>query len=260
MSHALNSNTTATATATTAKISSSISIATTQYENMLLVAKSVKQWNDTEYKKSNDKLYALLQDCYKIVQETRTKGTAVVRELGKILHANGIKFNDGTRLETKVVRVVFGDIGKRAQIYSRVLVNAREQGVVADNVVAWLTEQGGVEAVRKQHKGLTPSQQKAVKKSSAELCFKEIASKDINLAPKHDSSDYTLALVHHSSTGKRIVAFCSNLTLINATLANLSAAATTEVEQKRVAQLERDNRALQRSIAKLSTQSQSKAA
>jgi hypothetical protein len=126
---------------------------TSTVQAMAAVAKKAKTWNDTSYKKATDELYRLLAECYSVTLTTRAQSTAVMRELNKLLVAKGLTFNDGTKLETKVVRVVFGNIGKRAHIYARVLVNAREQAVDAKGFAKWLTAQGGVEAVRRQHKG-----------------------------------------------------------------------------------------------------------
>ena len=140
-------------TKTSAKTTANASIAQAQYKAMAAVAKKAKTWNDTSYKKATDELYKLLAECYSVTLTTRAQSTAVMRELNKLLVAKGLTFNDGTKLETKVVRVVFGNIGKRAHIYARVLVNAREQAVDAKGFAKWLTAQGGVEAVRRQHKG-----------------------------------------------------------------------------------------------------------
>ena len=96
---------------------------------MLKIADKAATWHSTSYKKATDELYALLSECYASVADVSAQGTATVRELNKVITQNGITFNDGTGLETKVVRVVFGNIGKRAHIYARVLGNAAKQAV-----------------------------------------------------------------------------------------------------------------------------------
>ena len=143
-------------TKSTIKSTTTVITAQQHYDAMLKIASKAATWHSTSYKKASDELFALLGDCYATVADIRKQGTAMVRELNKVLTANSITFNDGTRLETKVVRVVFGNIGKRAHIYARVLVNAREQSVEPTLFAQWLVKQGGIEAVRKQHKGLTP--------------------------------------------------------------------------------------------------------
>ena len=236
-------------TKTSAKTTANASIAQAKYKAMAAVAKKVKTWNDTSYKKATDELYALLAECYSVTLTTRAQSTAVMRELNKLLEDKGLTFNDGTKLETKVVRVVFGNIGKRAHIYARVLVNAREQAVEAKGFAKWLTEQGGVEAVRRQHKGLTPTQVKQQKVQTAEEAFKTVGSKPLSSAPKVDGSDYVLALVQHRKNGKcEVVSFCDNLPLIKQALAKLSDSAKAEADTKHRSELEATNRKLMRDI------------
>ena len=175
-----------------------------------------------------------------------------MRELNKLLVDKGLKFNDGTKLETKVVRVVFGNIGKRAHIYARVLVNAREQAVEANGFAKWLTAQGGVEAVRRQHKGLTPTQVKQQKVQTAEEAFKTVGSKLLSFAPKVDGSDYVLALVQHRKDGKRVVvSFCDNLPIIKQALAKLSDSAKAEADAKHRSELKAENRKLMREMSQV---------
>jgi hypothetical protein len=91
------------------------------YKAMLKIADKAATWHSTSYKKATGELFVLLSDCYQSVADIRTQGTGTVRELNRVLRINKLVFNDGTRLETKVVRVVFGNIGKRAHTYARVL-------------------------------------------------------------------------------------------------------------------------------------------
>jgi hypothetical protein len=225
------------------------SIAQAQYKAMAAVGEKAKTWGETSHKKATDELYALLAECYAVTLQTRAQSAAVMRELNKLLVEKHLKFNDGTKLETKVVRVVFGNIGKRASIYSRVLVNAREQSVVGEGFANWLTEQGGVEAVRRQHKGLTPAQLKQQKIQTAEEAFKTVGSKLLSSAPKVDGSDYVLALVQHRKDGKRVVvSFCGNLPLIKQALEKLSESAKAEADTNHRSELEAENRKLMREV------------
>jgi hypothetical protein len=166
------------------------------------IATKAEAWQLGSYKVATDELYVLLSDCYNSVATIRAQGTAVARELNKVLTKNNVVFNDGTRLETKVVRVVFGSIGKRAHIYARVLVNAREQNIAQADFITWLEAEGGVEAVRKQHKGLTPSEVKAQRVKVAETALATATSVQLKTAPKADDSDFVIALVHHTKGGK----------------------------------------------------------
>jgi hypothetical protein len=146
------------------------------------------------------------------------------------------------------VRVVFGNIGKRAQIYSRVLVNAREQSVASENFAAWLREKGGVEAVRKVHKGLTPAELKKQRKEASEECLQSVAGKELAQAPKHDNSDFTVAIVYHSKEGARIVAYCKSISVINAALTYVADEAKTEADKVKTAEVEAEHRTLMRML------------
>ena len=63
------------------KTSANASIAQAQYKAMTAVAKKVKTWNDTSYKKATDELYALLAECYSVTLTTRAQSTAVTERV-----------------------------------------------------------------------------------------------------------------------------------------------------------------------------------
>jgi hypothetical protein len=243
----------------TKKTNATIKSATTvikaqqHYDAMLKIATKAATWNSTSYKKATDELFALLSDCYGAVADIRKQGPVMVRELNKVLTANGITFNDGTSLETRVVRVVFGNIGKRAQIYARVLRNADEQSVEPTVFTQWLVEQGGVEAVRKQHKGLTPSQVKAQRVAKAEKALPRVKAKQLSNAPKLDGCDYVLALVQHTNGKQRIVGFCENTTLVKQVLAKVADEAEKQAITNTLADTERENRKYRQQIAQAAT-------
>lgn len=223
------------------------------YEAMLKIADKAATWHSTSYKKATDELYALLSDCYVSVADIRSQGTATVRELNKVLTQNGITFNDGTGLETKVVRVVFGNIGKRAHIYARVLGNAAKQAVKPTVFAEWLAEQGGVEAVRKQVNGLTPSQVKAERVAKAEKALPLVKEKRLANAPKMDGSDYVIAIVQHTNGKQRIVGFCENLTLVKQVLAKAAEEAEKQAVEVARADLDRKQREFRQHIAAVAT-------
>ena len=226
------------------------------YEALCAIAVRATDWNETAYKTATEQLFALLAECYAETANIRAASVTVMRNLNKLLKAKRLVFNDGTRLETKVVRVVFGNIGKRAHIYARVLVTAREQSVKPPAFVEWLVGQGGVEAVRKQHKGLSPSQVKAQRVEAAEKALPIVKAKQLTDAPKVDGSDYVLALVEHTSGKQRIVGFCESLSLVKQVLAKLADDAVQQADGIARADLERERRTLQQQIAQMSTASE----
>lgn len=226
--------------------------AATHYETLCSIARRAGEWHSTSYKKATDELYTLLADCYKGTADIRAASVSVVKQLNKLLKEKKLTFNDGTRLETKVVRVVFGNIGKRAQIYARVLVNAREQSVQSEDFVSWLETQGGVEAVRKQHNGLTPAEVKAQRVETAEKVLPHVKAQQLSSAPKVDGSDYVLALVQHTNGKQRIVGFCDSVTLIKEAMSKLADAAQQEADDITRADIERDARKYRQEIAQTS--------
>jgi hypothetical protein len=222
--------------------------AVAHYETLCSIAQRVNEWHSTSYKKATDELYMLLSDCYKSTMDIRSASMSVMKQLNKLLKEKKLVFNDGTRLETKVVRVVFGDIGKRAHIYARVLVNAHEQSVQAADFITWLIAQGGVEAVRKQHKGLSPSQVKAQRVEKAERSLPRVKAKLLSNAPKVDGSDYVLALVQHTNGKQRIVGFCDSVTLIKEAMSKLADSAEKQALTVTLADAERENREYRQQI------------
>lgn len=133
------------------------------------------------------------------------------------------------------------------------LVNAREQSVEPTLFAQWLVKQGGIEAVRKQHKGLTPSQVKAQSVAKAEKALPLLKAKQLSNAPKADGSDYVLALVQHTKGKQRIVGFCESSTLVKQVLVKLADSAEKEATTNTLADVERERRKLQQQLAQVSS-------
>ena len=218
------------------------------YKELCSISQRADTWHNGTYRKATDELFALLADCYQTTADIRKKSVEVMKQLNKILKENKLVFNDGTSLETKVVRVVFGNIGKRAHIYARVLRNAKEQSVKPTDLAEWLVKQGGVEAVRRQHKGLSPTEVKAQRVETAEKALPRVKAQQLSNAPKVDGSDYVLALVQHTNGKQRIVGFCDSVTLIKEAMAKLADAADKQVSADAQADLERENRKFRQQI------------
>lgn len=184
-----------------------------------------KEWTANAYRTSNTELYELLSRCYTYSQYYRNADIGFKQQLNILLKEAKHTFNEGTRIETKVVRVVFGEvfegsIGRsRGAIYSKVLASAHEAKVIPKQFIKWLNEQGGVEAVRKPNNGKTPAQVKTERALSA---HEQLASKpqmDIGFATPSQNYAFSLALVSHVNGDKRIVALLNNSTLVKEALA-----------------------------------------
>lgn len=184
-----------------------------------------QKWTANAYRTANSELYELLSQCYAYSQYYRNADIGFKQQLNILLKEAKHTFNEGTRIETKVVRVVFGEVFKgsigrsRGAIYSKVLASAHEAGVIPKRFIKWLNEQGGVEAVRKPSKGKTHAQ---VKTERALNAHEQLASKpktDIGFATPSQNYAFSLALVSHVNGDKRVVALLNNSTLVKEALA-----------------------------------------
>ena len=106
-------------------------------------------WEEGAYKTSNDELYKLLNDCVNFYLEIRSK-TKECRALNAWLKDRKIGYNDGTSLQTRIVRAVFGaDCGKRAYTYARVITVAAAEKSPKTSMHEFVTKRGGIEEIRR---------------------------------------------------------------------------------------------------------------
>ena len=199
--------------------------ANTLMNDMVTTQKAANEWTKNAYRTASTELYELLAECYAHTQFYRSADISFKLQLNQLLRDAKHTFNEGTRIETKVVRVVFGEVFKgaigrsRGAIYSKVLTAAHEEKVSKDNFVKWLTTQGGVEAVRKQNKGKTAAQIKTERALSAHKQLATQSTQDLQLCTPAQNYEYSLALVAHTGGDKRIVALLNNNTLVKEALA-----------------------------------------
>lgn len=112
-------------------------------------------WERNEYSRSNDKLYALLQNCFAL-HNTMVGSDALAKALRKGL-ANYIDtkkygFTDSTPLMTKIVKCIFGADRRRVHAYATALLAAKENRVSVIELPSWLKGKGGVEEIRRSSK------------------------------------------------------------------------------------------------------------
>ena len=72
-----------------------------------------KNWETGTYAAANTELYSLLDRCYALYVELRSE-RKLIKPLNALLAARNLKPQANTSLATKIVRLVFGDCGKRA--------------------------------------------------------------------------------------------------------------------------------------------------
>lgn len=109
-----------------------------------------KDWEDTVYRKSNEKLYELLGDCLAYLQACSGVGRRTrTKALECFCTARHLTFTAATPLASKVVRAVFGDTDRRRiSTYSLVVRVADAQGVEPSEMPAWITRHGGVQEIK----------------------------------------------------------------------------------------------------------------
>ena len=117
-------------------------------------------WETGIFKKSTEELYAILDRCLGVFQEVSaaTKGKRkLIYAIDEALKTRGFAARANTSLQTKIVRYVFGDCGKRAFTYARVIVVAATEKPETQTLAAFITERGGIEQIRKTPKNGGPS-------------------------------------------------------------------------------------------------------
>jgi len=204
-------------------------------------------WNEGAYKTSNTELYQLLSDCldfYNVVSASVEQR----KELYTLLENRGIKFNKNSDLTTRIVRAVFGDCGKRAYAYARVITVAAETKPENETMHTFITNAGGVEQIRRKVNGETPAQKRKSLKDFAENLFAKsdpivsetvIAASDL-LPSKNASNLFSLALIRQNDDGTNSIVYgTNNVTLVDAVLADAGKAERAEKEKQRELELER---------------------
>lgn len=112
-------------------------------------------WEATDYKKANEGLYDLLARCLdlfnnKFVVATEDDRKTLRLDLEAKLKADGLKTQRNTTTLTMFVRFVFGNDRKRAHAYTYVIKAAISHAVTADNLATYITNEGGIEEIKRK--------------------------------------------------------------------------------------------------------------
>jgi hypothetical protein len=211
-----------------------------------------KKWEFGSYKNSNEELYGLLGKCASLMSEM-SGSRALIKPLNEMLTLRGIKYNDGTSLATKIVRFAFGDCGKRAYTYARVLTVAASEKTEKESFAAFVARKGGIEALRKAPKPGEPTKAELAKKSAAvaetyfadsDALVSNIACSAPDVHPHSEAShQFSAALLRKDDDGTfSIVYGCNRATVVKLLLAeggkvadssNAARAAADQRKQKR---------------------------
>lgn len=114
--------------------------------------RAFKQFEESTTTSSNQKLYQVLAKCfayYKAMNDGGDEGKKLKDELGTFTNVNGIKFGNKTKPLSKIVRCVVGAADTRKiNAYCTVITYAEAKGCMPEDLVAFITANGGVQNVR----------------------------------------------------------------------------------------------------------------
>lgn len=185
-----------------------------------------EHWENGTYKAANAELHAILEECAQILL-TLNEDKKNARAFNALAEELGVKFNKGTSLALKIVRLVFGQQNSREHAYAKVLKVWLDERDNEQTLTNFLIERGGVENVRRQ------SKTKKEAKLSADD-YRDIAAQVLNgasdfgafelesymLSDKENDTDYMVALVKCESNGTGKIVYGSNKrALVNNALA-----------------------------------------
>lgn len=176
-----------------------------------------EEWQANAYKRSNEQLYTILEDCHTLLVQLRGE-VKLRKKLNDAIEAAGFTVRSNTSIELKVVRAVFGVENNRIHAYVRVLQIAKVELPKGWTLTEWIEEQGGIEEVRRAPKaGISAADQAKLYRNIAEA---RLANADhigerfdppADLQPD-DGGDYafSVALVRVDTDGKASVVFGTN--------------------------------------------------
>ena len=195
---------------------------------------------ERECRRSNQSLYNILEACldlYAEIQSMKKGQEVVIEKIDERLTELGLKSNRGCDLIVKIVRCVFGDCGKRAFAYARVIRFASTEKSAHQSLAAYITDKGGIEEIRKTTDVGAASprdQRKQSIETAAEalsLINPIIKLPSLTTELKTDNAEYpySVALIRTTIGGSGSIVFGStNLAIVK----NLLAEAGRKLENK----------------------------
>ena len=144
-----------------------------------------EKWETTVYRKSNEMLYGILQNCFAVNhamlgndKEAKERRSA----LNQFIEQKNYRFTESTPVITKVVKCVFGVDRRRVSAYSLVLREAIKQSVLLKDLPKWIEANGGVEQIR-----LSKGKNAKTPKQKAQAAQKVMAKADVLCVAKSRS-------------------------------------------------------------------------
>ena len=187
------------------------------------IALTQEKWNK-QYEKVNHSLYTILSASLEEVIVLRSAPRAVAIEFNALLKERGYKRLDATSLETKVLRVVFGEIDKdRASSYSKVLREAKKNEIEPCDLSAWIQQEGGIEAIRRgKHAKINLEEKREVAVTNCIKALDVAPVFDLNSLTKLEGLEYSVVVMRKSNDGvAEPVAEVTSLSTVKNVLASL---------------------------------------
>jgi hypothetical protein len=107
-------------------------------------------WEKTEYDRSNQSLYKIIDECLALYKESTTGKFSFEMKSALLKHIEdkGYVFKSTTPLSQKIIRCVFGDQDRRRiSTYDKVLVAAISNGWNVGEVPSEITKAGGIHMI-----------------------------------------------------------------------------------------------------------------
>ena len=123
------------------------------FDSLVTMEESRISWETTELAASNNRLYSILYQAYKFYLVMKQDSVTDVRKaqldaMEQFIVSRGYTFTPSTHDMTRVVKCVFGLERRRVSAYSIALREALRQEVDAEDLIAFLEDNGGVEQIR----------------------------------------------------------------------------------------------------------------
>ena len=175
-----------------------------------------EHWEHGVYKQANAELYAILEQCAGIYAQLK-EDKAHARAFNALAEELGIKFNKGTSLALKIVRVVFGQERNREHAYASVLKIWFDERDDVQMLTNFVIERGGIENVRRTASSKTANKLSAddyrdiaANALTGEHALATFGLQDYMLSDSENDTDYVVALVHCDGTGNGKIVYGSN--------------------------------------------------
>lgn len=207
-----------------------------------------KDWEHGVYKTSTEQLCQLLEDCLALYMQVRAE-PKLVRRISALMSERKLVNKSNTSLETRLVRLVFGECGKRVYAYARVLSIAATEKPEGQSMLTYVSNKGGIENLRRRPSGDkvdVVSNEVLADRANVRLAETTPIVADIaatpDMVPEAGSKyQYSVALIATDGTGRASIVYATkDQTLVRNALVRagkklkIDATASSALDERRV--------------------------